>query len=244
MTAKAASAMQYGMHELRTLYNRYASIALICAVLFHLSAIGIYYLLQAMYPGREVILVLQTPHRINFFIPPPSIALPQVQPGFTVSGGGSRAKFGIPVPVPDATVNPADEFSPATDYPAIGEPGRGTPGAGPVTGDPANVGSTVPDVDPLEGYIAVEKDPVLVKMVKPEYPDLARRAQVEGTVYVKVIVGKDGRTRKPQIVKSDADIFNEPAMTAALQCLFTPALMNSGPVAVWVTIPFRFRLNN
>jgi len=44
------------------------------------------------------------------------------------------------------------------------------------------------------------------------------------------------------VLKSDAEIFNEPAVEAAKQWLFTPAYMNNGPVAVWVSIPFRFKL--
>jgi TonB family protein len=46
------------------------------------------------------------------------------------------------------------------------------------------------------------------------------------------------------ILKSDAEIFNEEAKKAALQWVFTPAVMQQGPVDVWVSIPFRFRLTN
>jgi len=44
------------------------------------------------------------------------------------------------------------------------------------------------------------------------------------------------------IQKSDAEIFNEPALEAAKQFIFTPAYMNNGPVAVWVSVPFKFKL--
>jgi protein TonB len=242
MTAKAASAMQYGMHELRTLHHRYASIALLCAVLFHLTVIGVYYALQVLYPGQEIVLVLHTPRRIDFFAPPPSIATPQQPQEFFGPEGGVRVKLGVPVPVPDAEANPENDFASQSDLPVTGLP---LPGGqeGSMTGIPG-AASTVAidaDPDPVE-FIPVEKLPALVKVVQPEYPELARRAQVEGTVYVRLIVGKDGKPRKPQIVKSDADIFNEPAIAAAMQCLFTPALMNNGPVAVWLTIPFKFKL--
>jgi hypothetical protein len=29
-----------------------------------------------------------------------------------------------------------------------------------------------------------------------------------------------------------------------MQWVFTPAIMNNGPVAVWVAIPFKFKLKN
>jgi outer membrane biosynthesis protein TonB len=38
-------------------------------------------------------------------------------------------------------------------------------------------------------------------------------------------------------------LFNEVAVAAAMQWVFTPAVMNNGPVAVWVSIPFKFKLN-
>jgi TonB family protein len=65
---------------------------------------------------------------------------------------------------------------------------------------------------------------------------------LEGNVFVKVWVDKEGKVRKAVIQKSDAPIFEEPAKEAAMQWVFTPALMQKGPVSVWVSIPFRFRL--
>ena len=40
-------------------------------------------------------------------------------------------------------------------------------------------------------------------------------------------------------------IINTCAVTqkAAMQWVFTPAMMNNGPVAVWAAVPFRFKLN-
>jgi protein TonB len=96
--------------------------------------------------------------------------------------------------------------------------------------------------DPAD-FVPVEKQPTPVKQVKPEYPEIARRAGVEGTVWVKILVDKEGKAKKAVIVKSDAEIFNDPAKEAALQWVFTPAMMNNGPVAVWVSVPFRFNLN-
>lgn len=55
-------------------------------------------------------------------------------------------------------------------------------------------------------------------------------------------MSKYGSIKKAEILKSDADIFNQAVLDAAMQWVFTPALMKSGPVSVWVSIPFRFRL--
>ena len=37
-------------------------------------------------------------------------------------------------------------------------------------------------------------------------------------------------------------VFNEAAVQAALGWVFTPAMMNNGPVRVWAAVPFRFKL--
>jgi protein TonB len=104
-----------------------------------------------------------------------------------------------------------------------------------------------PDVriedDPApDAFIAVEKYPVAVTQVRPVYPDLARRAGVEGVVWVKALVDRNGHVKKAIVEKSDSEIFNQPATDAAMQWVFTPAMMNNGPVSVWVSIPFRFRI--
>ena len=47
---------------------------------------------------------------------------------------------------------------------------------------------------------------------------------------------------KAALLKSDAEILNQPAIDAAMQFVFTPAMQHSGPVSVWVSIPFKFNL--
>ncbi|HCA82025.1 MAG TPA: energy transducer TonB, partial [Bacteroidetes bacterium] len=84
--------------------------------------------------------------------------------------------------------------------------------------------------------------PEAVKQIQPKYPDLATRAGLEGTVWVKIWVDKEGKPKKAVVQKSDAEIFNQPATEAAMQWIFTPAMMKNGPVSVWVSIPFRFKL--
>ena len=98
------------------------------------------------------------------------------------------------------------------------------------------------DDGPPADFVPVEKEPQIIKQVKPEYPELAMRAALEGKVWVKIWVDKEGKPREVVVLKSDAEIFNEPAINAAKQFLFTPAYMNNGPVSVWVSVPFNFKL--
>ena len=52
------------------------------------------------------------------------------------------------------------------------------------------------------------------------------------------------KVKKAQVARSNADALNDAAIAAALQWVFRPALMNSGPVNVWVCQPFKFSLTN
>lgn len=93
-------------------------------------------------------------------------------------------------------------------------------------------------------FVPYDKEPQLVKKVEPRYPEPARRAGLEGKVIVKMWVDSDGKVQKVRVLKSDAEIFNEPAIEAARQFVFTPAYLNNKPVAVWVSYPIRFRLHD
>ena len=58
-------------------------------------------------------------------------------------------------------------------------------------------------------------------------------------------VGKDGKPKKAVVVKEiPKDVFSSSASEAAMRYVFTPALMNSGPVQVWTVIRFKFQLSN
>jgi TonB family protein len=87
-----------------------------------------------------------------------------------------------------------------------------------------------------------ETAPEAIKQVQPKYPDAARKDSAEGTVWLKVWIDEQGTAAKVNVQKSDAKIFDQSAIAAAKQWTFKPALKDGKPVAVWVTIPFRFKL--
>jgi TonB family protein len=78
--------------------------------------------------------------------------------------------------------------------------------------------------------------------VQPKYPDGATKAGTEGTVWTKVFINESGRVTKVTIQKSDAEIFNQPSIDAAMQWVFKPALKAGKPVACEVAIPFKFKM--
>jgi protein TonB len=91
-------------------------------------------------------------------------------------------------------------------------------------------------------FVPYEDQPVLVERPAPVYPELAQMAKIEGTVIVKVLVGKDGKVKDAIIGKGVNGILDQAALDAAKNAVFRPAMQNKKPVAVWVAIPFKFQL--
>jgi len=87
----------------------------------------------------------------------------------------------------------------------------------------------------------VEKQPTPTKRAVPAYPDIARKANITGKVFVTALVNKEGKVE--QIGKiTGPEVFHEAAKAAALQWEFEPAIQNDKPVKVWVSLPFTFQL--
>ncbi|HRP01721.1 MAG TPA: energy transducer TonB [Candidatus Kapabacteria bacterium] len=166
---------------------------------------------------------------------------------------GPAARAGTPIGVPDAQIT-AD----MKDFATIDVMSR----ASSVGGDGVDLGGFSSNINIGEkreikiehkeaepapdDFIPVEKEPGvdLGKLQKSiVYPDLARRANVEGRVVVRVLVGSDGRARKYFIESSDHELLNQAALDAIKNYgLFTPAIQNGNAITCWVSIPITFRL--
>jgi TonB family protein len=102
-----------------------------------------------------------------------------------------------------------------------------------------------PDVLKKEkGFVPRDQAPVILRTVRPVYPDAARRASSEGDVLVQGCVDAKGRVVSAIVLETDGEIFNEPAIEAFKQWQFTPASIKGKPASAWVTYPVRFRLIN
>ena len=106
---------------------------------------------------------------------------------------------------------------------------------------PAAVEAPPPEEDEIVPFWHVEKAPELIHAVKPTYPEIARKAQMEGKVFLQLLVGKDGKVEDVKFIKGP-EIFKEAAMKAAWQFLFSSAMQNDKPVRVWMAVPIDFRL--
>ncbi|MBI5019986.1 MAG: TonB family protein [Ignavibacteriales bacterium] len=239
MTAQAVVAtLRSGFQDWRALYKRHLGIALTIAVSFHLLAIGSYYLVGYLSEEDDPVVMVRITKYTDLG-PPPSMTEAEIAPAVAVNTPVAKPTVGIPVAVPDAEVSPEQTIASQQELSAIQSPVVQQQDDGQVQ---IEQDINISDEEPPD-FVPVEKQPVPVKQVQPDYPEIARRAGVEGTVWIKILVDKEGKAKKAVVMKSDAEIFNEPAQKAALQWVFTPAMMNNGPVAVWAAVPFRFKLN-
>jgi len=124
----------------------------------------------------------------------------------------------------------------AKNLPAGPGGGGGTMRPGAATG-----GSEI-DVVP---FYKVEVKPEPVYLPNLEYPDLAKKAGIEGRVLVKMEIDIDGSVMDAQILQSSGNQnLDEVALNQARRCRFKPALQHQRPVRVWVSMPFDYRLQN
>ncbi len=226
----------------QSMYHRRGFLALAVAITFHVIIVGILYEVAPHWvidTYRGPIDVKMTPR--NDFL---GITLPS-QPG-----QGARPRIsglrGVPVPVaisdisPTGSINalpsPGDNALPGDELGNGSAESNGGTGIGEGGGDGGII-----DLTSTVGAV-LEKYPVTVREAKPEYPELARRLGVEGTVIVKLLIDRDGKPKDAEVFKSDNVLLNSAATAAAMKWLFTPAIMNNATVAVWATVPFRFRL--
>lgn len=234
-----ARTVSYGAMELKEVAHRYWVAGLLISIAIHSAVLGVFQL--RWFDGRIDLsdIPLHTPRWPEYVPIDPIIRgigpVPRA-PQKSAIAPGERA---TPVPVPDDRVNPNKEMATQEHLAWKVDPASTGTGEGGVLGTPA---IPVPADDTPVPFEAVEKLPVLVSRPAPVYPEVAIRAGIEGKVVVKVLVGKDGRVREAVVLYSNADCLNDAALAAAKEYLFVPAIMNNGPVSVWVSVPFSFRL--
>jgi len=97
-------------------------------------------------------------------------------------------------------------------------------------------------------FVAVEEMPEPIGGIKAiqekiNYPEIAKRAGVEGKVYILAFVDKSGNVTKANILKGIGAGCDEAALNAVLKTKFKPGKQRGKPVNVQVSIPVIFKLN-
>lgn len=240
----------YGAFELKRLYPRNYGYGFLGAILFHLLIIGVYFTIEAInasgeedYANAPVVSM-----KYSEMGPPPSIVQEVAPQAAAQAAAAVKPNVGVPVPVEDSKAAPEQTLASQTEMSRAIAPAQTVSDGGnvQVTQD-IKIEKEVKqqnddNLDP-SAFVAVEKNPEPISLVKPVYPEIAQRAGLTGLVVLRVLVNKEGKPMRTAVIKADNDIFVEPAKEAAMKTLFTPAIQNGKPITCWVNIPFRFSLN-
>jgi len=97
-------------------------------------------------------------------------------------------------------------------------------------------------------FVAVEEMPEPIGGIKAiqekiVYPEIAKRAGVEGKVYILAFVDEAGNVTKANVLKGIGAGCDEAALNGVLKTKFKPGKQRGKPVNVQVSIPVIFKLN-
>jgi len=98
-------------------------------------------------------------------------------------------------------------------------------------------------------FMAVENMPELKGGLaglqkKINYPEMARKAGIEGTVSIQFIVNKEGKVEDPRVLRGIGGGCDEEALRVVKQAEFEPGRQRGKPVRVQYSLPIRFQLQN
>ena len=102
-----------------------------------------------------------------------------------------------------------------------------------------------------EEFVVVEDMPQLLPDVETGlrqlqeelvYPEQAKRAGIEGRVFVQFVVTEEGEVTNAEVMRGLSDELNEEALRAVQTLRFEPGTQRGEPVAVKMSLPVVFRL--
>lgn len=144
----------------------------------------------------------------------------------------------VPVEVPDESVLENDELNLDATL-DLDDPVAETPPPPPPADEPAE--------EEPEIFVVVEQMPELIGGLASiqehiTYPDMARKAGVEGRVIVQFVVDEQGNVQEPQVVRGLGAGLDEVALDAVRKAKFKPGMQRGQPVKVRMSLPITFRL--
>lgn len=103
--------------------------------------------------------------------------------------------------------------------------------------------------DSEDFFVAVEQMPELKGGMKKlqdcvDYPDMARKAGIQGQVFVQFIVNEKGEVENPRVVRGIGGGADKEALRCVKKQTFTPGRQRGQAVRVQFSLPVIFRLQN
>lgn len=100
---------------------------------------------------------------------------------------------------------------------------------------------------PPSGFQMVEKEPVPLNLNELKqligYPREAVRDSIEGKVVIRLKIDEQGKVIDHETLKNPHEILTNAVVAKIYALRFSPGILDSKPIVVWVTIPFDFKLN-
>jgi protein TonB len=95
-----------------------------------------------------------------------------------------------------------------------------------------------------DDFIIIDTPAQMIQETTPVYPDSAIAKKIEGTVWIRALVDKTGKVVEAKVIRCTTKNcgFELAALEAAKKCVYTPAMQNGKPVAVWVAYKVQFAL--
>ncbi|MBI1178864.1 TonB family protein [bacterium] len=89
----------------------------------------------------------------------------------------------------------------------------------------------------------LDKAPTPTMQIPPNYPAEMQRNKVSGDVVLMLVLDEKGRVREAKVERSSNPAFERPAIDAAKQWMFEPAVKDGKPVRARLRAPIRFGIN-
>ena len=188
--------------------------------------------------------------------PPPPMPAPVVKPTRAPRQFNANVLL-APRSIPKEVAMIKDEEipPPASVGGVIGGVPGGVPGGvmgGVIGGIVAAVAAPAPPPPPIEKPKKVDvpqqvrvsgaiQAGMLARQVQPDYPMLARRARIEGTVVLKAIIARDGSVKQLTLI-SGQPLLVEAAMNAVREWRYKPTFLNGEPVEVVTEVDVNFHM--
>ena len=241
---------EYGAYKLRKAYNKYLAIAMWIAILIVFLVTAGPTIYKTLNP-EKVSVNRKKIVSITDLAPPPSIGEEQkIEEVNAPPPLKSTIKFTPPVVKPDDQVT--EEYVPTVDELKDVDPGARTE-----EGQEGGVDYSLIEVEEQvveekkeeapQYFVAVEEMPEPIGGIAAiqsliEYPEIAKRAGVEGKVYVLAFIDENGDVVSTKIPKGIGAGCDEAALYAVKQTKFKPGRQRGTPVKTQVSIPIVFKL--
>lgn len=253
----------YGAYQLRRAYPRYLGRAFAIGLLLigtMLVAPHLFSAVRSVFPDEQVHVVAETT-RIQVELPPPPPPMPELPtPPPPVK---STVAFLPPVVKPDplvqdeppkesiedleknkadigSTTREGDDEAPPTDLNVPAAPG---PQIESKVQEPEEPTYQVFDLHKPPSFPGGERELLRYLSENIKYPPLARESNIQGSVVLQFVIGKDGSVTQVEVMKDPGGMLGKEAMRVVQNMpRWTPGEANGHPVKVRFTLPVRFRL--